>query len=211
MPRFCWTPLFGPIVRVLPCAVRPSGMFEVEITELNTRERSLLRHLQREYTPEIARTILLPLLRKESPISLRVLDWTVVNWSPKHNVVCASPVSGELVNVALAYASALSFWKRRLFDPFRRRARLHIRVDGERYETTLGQVNFTLFLHRTVYAYVLRHVQAIEDDMNRASAKHKRERRDAVRSGMPCKRGKLATRPGYRSVAYVAPSHVRVG
>ena len=169
----------------------------------------LLARLRREYTADVARTVLIPLLTKRSPVSLRVLDWTVVNWSKKHNVVCVSPHTGESVNISQAYANTLGFWKRRLFDPFRRRQRIVLRADDGEYETTLGQANFALFLHVTgIYAYVLQNVDAIEDDMNRSSLRHKRERGDALRRGAPVKRCGLVRDPGAKGVVYLQPCHV---
>ena len=61
-------------------------MFVVEDrTALSTREKVLIKKLDREYTNEIAEQVLLPLLDHTSPVSLRALDWAVVNWSKQHN------------------------------------------------------------------------------------------------------------------------------
>ena len=98
---------------------------------LSARERALLRHLEREYTPELVREVLRPLVTQTSPVSLRALDWAVVNWSKQHNVVCSSRVPGEMTNVHHSYRTTLAYWKRKLFDPFRRRARVGVRVGDE--------------------------------------------------------------------------------
>lgn len=181
-------------------------------TPLRSRERVLLSRLTRECTQDVARRIIVPLITKSSPVSLRVLDWTVVNWSKKHNVVCTSSVTGEVVNIHRAYLNTLSFWKRKLFDPFRRRSRIALAFDGREYETTLGQVNFAVFLHVTgIYAYVLRNVEDIEEDMNRASMQHKCERRAATLSGGKPKRHGLTREPRSKGVVYRAPCNVRTG
>jgi len=176
---------------------------------LTFRERGLLRKLQREYTPEIARTVLLPLLTQTSPVSLRALDWAVVNWSKQHNVVCSSLVPGETTNIHHAYRDALHFWKRRLFDPFRRRTRIQVTVDGKVHDTTLGQANFALWTYQTgVLAYVLGHIDAIEENMNLVSQRQKRMRRDDVRTGTKRKRRELTPSSGTVCVAYRAPIRV---
>ena len=176
---------------------------------LISREKTLLSRLLRECTPDIARGIIVPLITKRSPVSLRVLDWTVVNWSKKHNVVCVSPVTGENVNVHRVYLNTLSFWKRKLFDPFRRRSRIILSFEGEEYETTLGQINFAVFLHITgIYAYVLRNVKSIEEDMNRSSTMHKQERRAAAQSGKAIKRKGLTREPKTKGVVYRTPCRV---
>ena len=64
-------------------------------------------------------------------MSLRSLDWAVVNWSKKHSVICSSVVPGKMTNVHHSYRATLAFWKRKLFDPFRRRNRIGINLSEE--------------------------------------------------------------------------------
>jgi hypothetical protein len=156
-------------------------MFLVDHGLLTRKEAFLLRRLEAEYTPGVRDSVLLPLVTHASPVSLRLLDWAVVNWSKKNNVLCASSTPARLTNVHDAYKSALSYWKRRLFDPFRRRKRIEVRAgSGEVYETTLGQANFALWTYKTgVLSYVLCHKDAIELDMNTVSRQHKRQKREA--------------------------------
>jgi hypothetical protein len=186
-----------------------AGLFVVDPgARLSVRERALLRHLEREYTPALVRDVLRPLVTHTSPVSLRALDWAVVNWSKQHNVVCSSRAPGEMTNVHHAYRTTLAHWKRRLFDPFRRRARVGVRADGgEVLETTLGQANFALWTYRTgVLAYVLGHVEAIEADMNRVAQQQKRQRREAQRTGVRRRRTELTTSASAACVAYAAPT-----
>ena len=184
-------------------------MFHVKDAQLTFRERGLLKRLQREYTPDIAHRVPIPLLTQTSPVSLRALDWAVVNWSKQHNVVCSSLRPGETTNVHHAYRSALHFWKRRLFDPFRRRTRIEMTVDGEVYETTLGQANFALWTYQTgVLAYVLSHIGDIEENMNNVSQRQKKIKRDAVKAGTKRKRRELTPSGGAVCVAYRAPVKV---
>lgn len=185
-------------------------LFLVDSSTLSHREKGLLSKLEREYTPGIAETVLRPLLTQESPVSLRVLDWAVVNWSKQHNVVCSSLHPGETTNVHQAYRSALGFWKRRLFDPFRRRKRVSVRIGEEVHETTLGQANFVLWTYHTgVLAYVLCHVKDIEADQNRVSQRQKRERKENAKTGTKRKRQELTPSSGTMCVAYKVPTRVR--
>ena len=185
-------------------------MFDVDDGDLTFRERGLLRRLRREYTENIARAVLVPLVTQTSPVSLRALDWAVVNWSKQHNVVCSSLTPGETTNVHHAYRNALQYWKRRLFDPFRRRSRITVRVDGVEYATTLGQANFALWAYQTgLLAYVLSHIEDIEHDMNQVSQRQKRLRRDALKDGTRRKRRELTPGSGTVCVAYRAPLHVQ--
>lgn len=184
-------------------------MFQVDPSKLSGREKFLLTRLQTEYTQEIARNVLKPLLTQESPISLRALDWAVVNWAKKHNVVCSSAVPGKLTNVHHSYRNTLSFWRRKLFDPFRRRNRILVNIDGDEYETTLGQANFALWTHRSgVLSYVINNIDEIESDMNVISQRQKKDRKEAMKKGVRQRRKELTHGPKGMCVAYSAPSSV---
>lgn len=169
-----------------------------------------MQHLQLEYTADIARMVLVPLMTQTGPISLRALDWAVVNWSKQHNIVCATIVPGQMVNIHHSYRSALKYWKRRLFDPFRRRARVTMVLDGTEYETTLGQANFAMWTYKTgVLNYVTTNIDIIESDMNRISQRQKRMRKDAKRDGGVHRRKELTQRQTSLCVAYRAPQCIR--
>ena len=184
-------------------------MFVVDRASLSRREVVLLDRLEREYTPTIFRDVLEPLLTRNSPVSLRALDWAVVNWSKQHNVVCSSIHPGQMTNIHYSYRNTLAYWKRKLFDPFRRRARIQVKIGSNVYHTTLGQANFTLWTYQTgVLAYVLTHIDLIEADMNRVSKKHKKERLEAVRRGVRRKRSELTKGHNVTCVAYPAPTRV---
>lgn len=176
---------------------------------LSMFERSLLGRLRREYTVDVAEHVLIPLLSHTSPVSLRVLDWAVVNWAKQHHVVCSAMSPGKMTHVHQAYRAHLAYWKRTLFDPFRRRKRIQLRVGGEGavvHETTLGQANFALFAYTSgVYAYVLGHLDDIEADMNLVTQRTKRLRASNAR-GERRVRGEL-TRPSKSAcVVYIAPT-----
>ena len=67
-----------------------------------------LRHF---YTKERIENILIPLIRQTGPISLRTLDWLVVNYSKKHNISCHTK-KGELFNIHNGYKISLSVYRR---------------------------------------------------------------------------------------------------
>lgn len=186
--------------------------FEVDRAKLGRRELALLRQLESAYTPALAKEVLVPLLTGTSPVSLRALDWTCTNFSKAYNVVCSAAVPGQTTNVHHAYRATLAFWKRKLFDPFRRRTRIAVRVDETLHETTLGQANFALFAYRTgTLAWVIGHIDEIEADMNAVSAQHKRTRREAAQRGVRHKRAELTRAAPSSCVAYCAPTRVVIG
>lgn len=186
--------------------------FFVVPDDLTPKERMLVRRLERRYTQQILRTVLKPLIEQTSPVSLRVLDWVVVNFSKKHNIFCSTQRSGQMVNIHHLYRSTLAYWKRRLFDPFRRRTRIQVDIDGCLCETTLGQANFVLFTYESgILAFVIRHIDAVEDDMNVVSQQQKRDRQIAVRTGTQRRRKELTPSLSLPCLAYVAPSRVSFG
>lgn len=185
------------------------NMFDTSGHELSQREIILQKKLESEYTQDLLQDVLLPLITQTSPASLRALDWAVVNWSKKHNIICSSISPGLMTNIHHSYRKTLSYWKRRLFDPFRRRTRIKVTINGEVHETTLGQANFALWCYKKgVLSYVLGHIDVIEADMNHVSKCNKKKRNDAVRQGMRRKRTELTSGPVAVCVAYNAPSTV---
>ena len=174
--------------------------------KLSFKERILLKKLQNEYTEEIAKTILVPLLTQTSPVSLRALDWSVVNYSKQYTVFCPSLIPGQITNINQAYHTCLSYWKRKLFDPFRRRSRIILKVDDKEYKTTLGQANFALFTYKTgILAYVISHIDEIEADMNKVSKMNKKLRQT---TGSHRKRTELTKSSEQICIAYHAPTTV---
>ena len=207
VPRTCTTVIS--VLNLAYATVRVMSTVVFRATDestLHCRERTLLRRLRQEYTLDVVRTVLVPLITQTSPVSLRALDWAVVNWSKQHNIVCPSIVPGQMTNIHHSYRNALKYWKRRLFDPFRRRSRLTVIIEGEEFETTLGQANFALWTYKTgVLNYVTTNIEAIEIDMNRVSQRQKRLRRD----GNFHKRHELTQRSTSLCVAYRAPQCLR--
>ena len=176
------------------------------------REKCLVARIRRECTEDMLRNVLVPMLDASSCISLRAIDWAVVNWSKKHNVMCqpttATTKAPEFVNIHQSYKTMLTRWKRRLFDPFRRRTRVPVRIDDTVYETTLGQLNFAMWMYTTgVYSYIRHHIEDIERDMftvlhNHRERRHKNPRR---------RRTEITKTPNSVCVAFITPQSVRFG
>ena len=159
-----------------------------------SKEALLLRRLNQEYNADLLTYILLPFVKKTCPASLRLLDWAVVNWSKKHHIICSSLQPGRMTNVHTSYRKTLYFWKRKLFDPFRRGKRVFVVIDGEERETTLGQANFALWMHKTgILSYILLNIQSIEADMNEVSRSYRSKKKEqkSKEGGNKVKRGEL--------------------
>ena len=188
------------------------GQFEflVEESTLAYRERMLLTYLRREYTHYVASRVLIPLITQQCPVSLRALDWAVVNWAKQNRVVCRSTRPGERTNVHQSYRASLSYWKRKLFDPFRRRAKIKIVVDGCEFDTTLGQANWALWCYRSgTLSYVISNIEEIEVHMNQTFQEQKRARvNHSTDNGPKHVRRELTNTPTATCVVYPTPVRV---
>lgn len=171
--------------------------------DLPQRQISIMQRIEPFFTPPIVREILVPLVNQESGISLRALDWLVTNYSKKHNIVCKTR-NNCLFNIYHGYKIALTHFRRRNFDPFRRRKRIDIIIDGKVVcESTIGQCNFLHWSYiNGVLAYAIENSKDIETDMNSASAMNKAERKMQKASGLPHRRRELSSAPRSKCSVY---------
>jgi hypothetical protein len=143
----------------------------------------LSRDLTAFFSESTIRTSLLPMIRRTSSVSLRILDWLVTNYAKKHNVVCRT-TNGKLFNVHNAYKVALSVYRRQHFDPFRRNRRIVFDIDGDTHETTIGQCHFLYWANvNGVFQYAEEHLSAIEADMNEVAARQRLKKKERRRDG----------------------------
>jgi hypothetical protein len=145
----------------------------------------IVRWLQDFYNQPGRIEEILPILTGTSPVSLRLIDWFVTNYSKKNNV--SYPLTEPLPNAATEatiarqfmvhfhYKRELKAYSKRLFDPFCRRERISFQVRGQPpiEETTVGQLNFFRWaLEKGVVAYILANAADIERDMNVSFREH---------------------------------------
>jgi len=115
----------------------------------------------------------MPILTGTSPVSLRLIDWFVTNYSKKFNV--SYMLGDRQFMVHFHYKRELRAYSKRLFDPFCRRERISFQVRGQPPidETTVGQLNFFRWaLEKGVVNYILEHAEDIEKDMNTSFREH---------------------------------------
>ena len=144
---------------------------------LSTKQIGILHHILPTLTHDFLRTRVVPIINQQSKVSLRALDWSVTNFCKKFGVTLL--IDKELIDVHHAYLVALSHWRRRLFDPFRRRERVFFTVDEVEHETTCAQLCFLVWAEKTgVLRFCEKHIAAIEADMTETSARSRRERRE---------------------------------
>jgi hypothetical protein len=112
---------------------------------------------------------------KDSPISLRLLDWLVTNFAKKNNVVYVVDRNNARAsfNMFMEYKAQLKAYSKKFFDPFCRRDRVSIvnSLGVEQY-TTVAQLNFFKWaLTNNVIKYALANKDTIELDMLAISKK----------------------------------------
>lgn len=89
---------------------------------------------------------LIPRLNRTHPVSLRLLDWLVVDYAREKNIAYMRYIPTLKRNMIVVmhslYSSWLHRWRRRHYDPFRRRHRIYFKIDDETYSTTVAQLHF---------------------------------------------------------------------
>lgn len=147
--------------------------FELPVTApIDTRKRKipcrrevLITSLQRFYnSSEDVNSKLLPILKGEGDMSLRLIDWFVTTYAKKHNI--SYTLDNQEFLVYLNYKSQLKAFSKKLFDPFCRRERIQFQCIGEEpFFTTVGQLNFFRWaFEKKVLDYMKEHLQEISKE-----------------------------------------------
>jgi hypothetical protein len=94
---------------------------------LSKKEETLIEFLIFFYKDRIQ--ILKDIIYQNSPLSLRLIDWLVTNYSKKYNIIYPINKNGEDVvyfNIYLDYKNQLKAYSKKFFDPFCRQKRIII-------------------------------------------------------------------------------------
>lgn len=146
--------------------------------------------------------ILVSIIKGESPLSLRVIDFFVTNYARKNEVILKRSESEDAFMVHYSYKAQLKAYSKKQFDPFCRRERIIFIVeDGgketDRFKTTVGQLNFFRWaIQNNVMQHIAANLATIEQEMNRTHINGRRKIRrlkDRLKEGK-LKEGKLKER-----------------
>lgn len=159
---------------------------------LSDKQVTLLKSLVQFYQNDVYKKLILSIVKQETSISLRLLDWLATNYSKKNNVRYelgsiekdGTILSSQNFNLWKEYKNQLKAYSKKLFDPFCRRQRIFfnvitneiIIVNNENEEelnnnkdgfiTTVGQLNFFKWaILNKVIDYAFNHLADIESDM----------------------------------------------
>lgn len=140
----------------------------------------LLYSLKTYYSNEAILEKLLNIIKYKKSISLRIIDWFATNYSKKHNTIFmiykdefgdktlkeTNNIYSQF-NVYNSYKSQLKAYSKKRFDPFCRRERLDIEINGIHLNTTIGQLNFFRWvINNNIIDYIEENINEIETDMN---------------------------------------------
>lgn len=134
----------------------------------------LMLSLSKFYSHAEHINLITPIIQGKSPISLRLMDWFVTNYSKKTSTFI------KTCNVYMSYRSQLKAYSKQQFDPFRRRDRITFYYNAENsIETTIGQLNFFRWvIQNEILSYITDNLKAIEQDMFSVQKKEKEKERE---------------------------------
>jgi hypothetical protein len=173
--------------------------------KLNQRQIDRVKALLFFFTKERLEQIIIPIISVNSRISLRALDWFVINYSKKHKIVLVGKTK-SVFSVYNDYRAWLRFWKRDLFDAFRRGPRIFFKFGEFTYSTTPAQLNYLHWCESTgALDFANRHLQEIEADMNKRITECRIEKQKLQEKGSKRKRCELSKAPDIRCIVYSIP------
>lgn len=120
--------------------------------------------------------VILTILKGESNISLRILDWFVTNYA-KQRFVVYPLADGSRFKVYTDYKLKLKAYSKKRFDPFCRWDKIVIPYrNNQSIQTTLGQLNFFKWvLEKDIIPHIETDYQLIEADMNSRNSTSKKK------------------------------------
>lgn len=147
-------------------------------TGIISREELLMKGLMQFFSHSYNLNQLIPVLEGTSPISLRVLDWFVTNYSKQYDVAYNIKKGDQIRQFVVHnhYKAQLKGYSKQQFDPFCRRKRIDLQFGkNKEIETTVGQLNFFKWaIENKVLDYVHNQLKTIIDDMNLRGSKAKK-------------------------------------
>jgi hypothetical protein len=180
------------------CDSEESDSEEAEVSEsaspIHSKQNTLLysaNGILNFYKNEINKKIFLSIIKQETAISLRLLDWLVTNYSKKYDIhyelgqqTGEYTLSNKNFNLWMDYKNQLKSYSKKNFDPFCRRQRIFFNTKTYSIDTigstrsdfyknnnsgiitTVGQLNFFRWaITNKVIDYAFDNINNIESDM----------------------------------------------
>jgi hypothetical protein len=175
------------------------------VEELGIKKKARLETLVKFFNDARIEQIVVPIISVTSKISLRALDWLVINYSKKHKIALVNDDS-HLLHVYDDYREWLKYWKRSLFDAFRRGPRVYFSYKGFDHSTTVAQLNFLYWCEKNgILHYTSAHLGEIETDMNTRISECRSQKEKMKQNGQKRKRCELSRAPEIKCLVYNVP------
>ena len=182
--------------------------------ELTPIQVSILKRVAPFWTDGNVNHMLRPITTQKGRTSLRVLDWLCTNWSKSNVVVCEDTTIEDTKrpsNIHQAYRNMLTYYKRRNFDPFRRRLRIVVEHPDGNVESTVGQLNYLVFCHtHGILKFANENVERIEKDMNATLSKSRKRKQEAKQRGSPLNRTELTPSSSTKVIIHSDTMRVKI-
>lgn len=162
----------------------------------SNREETLVNFLLTYYRNKMS--FLRDIVYQNTPLSLRLLDWLVTNYSKKYNIIYPLYKSnGDVIyfNIYLDYKNQLKAYSKKYFDPFCRQRRIVIDINTLKWKeynpdiitgdkeivTTVGQLNFFRWvIENKIYEYAINNISLIDSDMNTTLMNKRKDKRTVL-------------------------------
>jgi hypothetical protein len=151
--------------------------------KIHCKQELIIQSLQRFYSQREDLNEIVELLQGTSPVSLRLIDWFVTNYSKAHST--SYVLAGQEFVVYMNYKNQLKAYSKKLFDPFCRRERISFQIPGhEAFLTTVGKLNFFRWaIEKGILDYIKGHQVEIEREMNTAMREQAKARSGTTPTG----------------------------
>jgi hypothetical protein len=137
------------------------------LIQITSQENILLKYVETFYLNLKETKDIFEILRSESKISIRLIDYFVTKYSKKNKVVYY--INNSLFNIYQSYKQQLKAFQKKYFDPFARGIRIPYFIANACIITTIGQLNFfKWFISKNILDYVLKNKDLIEVEMNKS-------------------------------------------
>jgi len=152
---------------------------------------SLLTSLLQFYAvPEHIKQLYL-LISSEDKISLRLLEWTVINYAKNESLIINNGITDRF-SVHVSYKATLSGYSKDQFDPCCRTERIGIPYLDKILNTTVAQMNFIRWvITNNILTYIRDNYSAIFKDMKHKNKTVKKKDKDKDEN---IKKGDVKTR-----------------
>lgn len=151
--------------------------------QMSSQENILLLSLEKFYKTNINSKKIIPIVRGESIISMRLIDYFVTNYAKNNRVNYTITENNTKINfnVYSSYKAQLKAFNKKYFDPFSRGNRIPFFFDDDCLITTIGQLNFfKWYLSKNVNKYIIDNYKEIDLDLIK-NKKKKSKNKDKVK------------------------------